>query len=99
MLAACRHRRQHPLTNRLPARLSVPPLTRRQITAWRRPRSAVLFVGSTPATFMKVQKPGSTFRNSEQVPSVRPQPHSSLDFPTDGGCRVKGLSGPLVLDR
>ena len=33
-------------SNRLPVRLSVPPLTQRQITACRRARSAVLFVGS-----------------------------------------------------
>jgi hypothetical protein len=63
-------------TNRRPSALSVPPLIRRQITAWRSARSDALFVSSPPMTSTKVHHPFSTSRIPKHVAAAWPQPQT-----------------------
>src|SRR5215470_5825146 len=62
-------------TKREPASLWVPKLPLRHCTPGRIARSAVLFVGSTPATCTKVHNAWRRFRISRHVPAVLAMPH------------------------
>ena len=61
-------------TKRLPASLCVPKDSFRQMTAWRRARSASLFVGPTPSTSTNVHKWWRPLHNSSHMPAKRRLP-------------------------
>src|SRR6266542_5056933 len=62
-------------TKREPSALCVPKLPLRQSTPGRIALSAVLFVGSTPATCTNVHNASRRFRMSRHVPAVWGTPH------------------------